>query len=193
MRRSYTQTHVANRLLWREARSLAPFETTQSSTRWQAATEAPWRGTHDSLQRGSQSQGSRHNRPPPRLDRPANRQLRSCCGNPPRRMRSRDGTQSVGVVVAQVLVTCTNQSSRRALIIKHYARCGAHNIMLRTWSFVLKQRGLGHEGRERVRRNAFFLYATRFALCTAQCMRTSSARNGPERTVCFHEITRTKS
>jgi len=83
VRRSNTQTHVRNRLLWREARSLAPFETTRSSTRSQAATEAPWRGTHDSRQRGSQSQGSRHNRPPPRLDRPANRQLRSCCGNPP--------------------------------------------------------------------------------------------------------------
>lgn len=164
MRRSYTQTHVANRPLWREARSLAPFETTQSSTRWQAATEVPWRGTHDSLQRGSQSQGSRHNRPPPRLDHPANRQLRSCCGNPLRRMRSRGGTRSVGVVVAQVLATCTNQSSRRALVIECYARSGDHNITLRTWSFVLKQRGLGHEGGERVRGNGFFLYPPPCAL-----------------------------
>ena len=31
--------------------------------------------------------------------------------------------------------------------------------MLRTWSFVLKQRGLGHEDEERVRGEAFFLYA----------------------------------
>jgi hypothetical protein len=30
--------------------------------------------------------------------------------------------------------------------------------VLRTWSFVLKQRGLGHEGGEGVRGNAFFLY-----------------------------------
>jgi len=56
----------------------------------------------------------------------------------------------VGVVVAQVLATCTNQSSRRALVIEYYyACCSAHNITLRTWSFVLKQRGLGHEGGER--------------------------------------------
>jgi hypothetical protein len=58
----------------REARSSAPFETTQSSTRRQAATEVPWQGTHGSLQPGSQSRGSRHNRPPPKLDRPASRQ-----------------------------------------------------------------------------------------------------------------------
>jgi hypothetical protein len=101
-------------------------------------------------------------------------------------MRSRGGTRSVGVVVAQVLATCTNQSSRRALVIECYARSGAHKTMLRTWSFVLKQRGLGHEGGERVRRNNFFsISATRFALRTAQCMRTSSARCGPERTGVF--------
>jgi len=61
-------------------------------------------------------------------------------------MRSRGGRRSVGVVVAQVLATCTNQSSKRALVIEGHACYGAHNIMLRTWSFVLKQRGLGHEG-----------------------------------------------
>jgi hypothetical protein len=38
--RLYTRTHVASHLLWREARSLATFETTQSSPREQAATEA---------------------------------------------------------------------------------------------------------------------------------------------------------
>jgi len=64
----------------------------------------------------------------------------------------------VGVVVAQVLATCTNQSSKRALVTESYARCGTHNIMLRTWSFVLKQRGLGHEGEEGLRGNAYFLY-----------------------------------
>ena len=64
----------------------------------------------------------------------------------------------MGVVVAQVLATCTNQSSRRALVTERYAYCGAYNIMLRTWSFVLKQRGLGHEDGEGVRGNAVFLY-----------------------------------
>ena len=75
----------------------------------------------------------------------------------------------MGVVVAQVLATCTNQSNRRALFTGCYACCGVHNIMLRTWSFVLKQRGLGHEGEERVRGNAFFLYPplVLLRLCTA--------------------------
>ena len=75
-------------------------------------------------------------------------------------MRSRGGTRTVGVFVAQVLATCTSQSSRRALFIECYACRGAHNITLRTWSFVLKQRGLGHEDGERVRGKACFLCAT---------------------------------
>jgi hypothetical protein len=75
----------------------------------------------------------------------------------------------VGVVVAQVLATCTNQSNRRALVTEcHYACCGTRNIMLRTWSFVLKQRGLGHEGwRGGKRKCLVSISATRFALRTA--------------------------
>ena len=61
-------------------------------------------------------------------------------------MRSRDGTRSVGAAVALVLVTCTNQSRRRALVIDVNLRRGDDRITIRTWSFVLKQRGLGHEG-----------------------------------------------
>ena len=72
-------------------------------------------------------------------------------------MQSRDGTRSVGVVAAQVLATCTNQSRRRALETNDYVFRRAHKAIIRTWSFVLKQRGLGHEGGERVKENAFFL------------------------------------
>ena len=63
----------------------------------------------------------------------------------------------MGVVAAQVLATCTNQSRRQALETNYYVFRRAHKAIIRTWSFVLKQRGLGHEGGERVRGNAFFL------------------------------------
>jgi hypothetical protein len=92
-------------------------------------------------------------------------------------MRSRDGTRSVGVVAAQVLATCTNQSRGRALGTEYYVSRYAHKILIRTWSFVLKQRGLGHEG-EGVRGNAFFLYPTAvWRTRTTPCM--SSARYDP--------------
>ena len=72
-------------------------------------------------------------------------------------MRSRDETRSVVVVAARVLATCTNQSRRRALETKYYVFRCAHKAIIHTWSFVLKQRGLGHEGGERVSEIAFFL------------------------------------
>ena len=55
-------------------------------------------------------------------------------------------------VVVLVLATCTSQSHRQALAIADDYSCYcASKIRIRTWSFVLKQRGLGHEGGEEVR------------------------------------------
>jgi hypothetical protein len=89
----------------------------------------------------------------------------------------------VGVVVAQVLATCTNQASRRALVvIESYACCGAaHNTMLRTWSFVLKQRGLGHEDGEGVRGKAFFYMRHSFSPAQSSESTMSEDQLGPLR------------
>src|SRR5258708_25628874 len=84
-------------------------------------------------------------------------------------MRSRGGTRSVGVFAAQALATCTNQSSRRALVTDCYTICGGHKVVLRTWSFVLKHRDLGHEGGEGERGNPFFLYYHHTSPTSAPC------------------------
>ena len=74
-------------------------------------------------------------------------------------MRSQGGTRSVVAVVVPVLAICTSQSRRQALTVGDDYLCRyAHKIGIRTWSFVLKQRGLGHEGREEVRENVPIQY-----------------------------------
>ena len=74
-------------------------------------------------------------------------------------MRSQGGTRSAVAVVVLVLATCTSQSRRQALAVADNYLCGCVNkIRIRTWSFVLKQRGLGHEGGEGVRENTWIPY-----------------------------------
>ena len=69
-------------------------------------------------------------------------------------MRSQGGTRSVVAVVVPVQATCTSQSHGQALAVADDYLClCAHQIRIRTWSFVLKQRGLCHEGGEEVREN----------------------------------------
>ena len=54
----------------------------------------------------------------------------------------------MAAAVALVPVTCTNQSRERALrstVIRDADKLYCE-MKIRTWSFVLKQRGLGHQG-----------------------------------------------